>query len=369
MLSEILFEIPDFRRGQGKRFELGHLLHMSIMAIASNATSYSQIHIFIKEQFPVLKKKLLLNWKYPPSYSSIRRVILRTASAAAEIAFRKDANSRELKVSYEDDLQVISFDGKVIRGSFDDYNEANAIQVLSFFSKNSQLIIAHEVIQEKTNEIPIAQELIPKLGLKNAVFTADALSAQEKTIEIICNSGNEFVVQVKGNQKSLLEKCINTAETGLLVDEFIESPEKGHGRIEFRQASVFNADLLATLNNKWGNLESVIQVKRFSEIFNTKTKKYEPKPEVSYYVATNQLPAINYNEIIRGHWGIENSNHYVKDVTFKEDASRIRINPQNMVRLRSWALNILRDSGIENIAASLYENSINIKKLFKLKIW
>lgn len=180
MLSEVLFNIPDFRRGQGKMYDLPSVLHMSILSILSNANSYRQIYIFIKEKFPALKKKFILLWKCAPSYSTIKRLICWVSSAALEISFRTDASEREYKISYENDLLVLSFDGKVLRGSFDDFNDVKSIQILSIFSKKSKLILAHEQIAEKTNEIPVAQALIPKLGFKNAIFTADALSCQKK---------------------------------------------------------------------------------------------------------------------------------------------------------------------------------------------
>lgn len=248
-------------------------------------------------------------------------------------------------------------------------NEVKLTQILSIFSKKSNLILAHEVIEEKTNEIPIAQALTPRLNIKNAVFTADALSCQKKTANIIVASGNDFVVQVKENQNALLEACRMTAETSLPKDAYLEPIEKEHGRITSRKASVFKAEPHLMPNDGWGAISSIIKIERFRELFNTKTKTYKNAPEISYYVATNNLNAEEYNEIIRGHWGIENSNHYVRDVSLKEDASRIRINPQNMVLLRSFSLNILREGKVKKIALRLYENGVKIKNLFKLNIW
>ena len=310
-----------------------------------------------------------MDWKTAPSYSSIRRAICTTHSSSLEAIFREDANERESNFSYAVELQVLSFDGKALRGSFDDYNDVKLIQILSIFSKKSKLILAHEVIEEKTNEIPIAQALIPRLNFKNAVFTADALSCQKKTANIIVASGNDFVVQVKENQNALLDACKLSAETSLLKDTYLEPIEKEHGRITFRKASVFKAEPHLMPNDGWCAISNIIMIERFRELFNTKTNTYKSTPEISYYVATNNLNAEEYNKIIRGHWGIENSNHYVRDVSLKEDASRIRINPQNMVLLRSFSLNILREGKVKNIALRMYENSVKIKNLFKLNVW
>jgi predicted transposase YbfD/YdcC len=160
-----------------------------------------------------------------------------------------------------------------------------------------------------------------------------------------------------------------TSEIGVPIDNYTEPLEKGHGRIDARKASVFMVDPSELPSHDWDKFVRVIKVERFRETFDTKTKIYTKEPETSFYCATKKLTAQQYNDIIRGHWGIENSNHYVRDVSMKEDASRIRKNPQNMMRLKSFALNILRDGGVTNIAERLYENSVNIKKLFKLNIW
>lgn len=176
-------------------------------------------------------------------------------------------------------------------------------------------------------------------------------------------------MQVKENQKALLDFCQLTSEIGAPMDSYTEPFEKGHGRIDARKASVFMVNTAELPSDDWDKFKRSIKVERFREVFDTKTKMYKKEPEVSFYCATNELTAQQYNEIIRGHWGIENSNHYVRDVSMKEDASRIRKNPQNFMRLISFSLNILRDGGVTNIAERRYENSVNIKKLFKLDIW
>ena len=89
--------------------------------------------------------------------------------------------------------------------------------------------------------------------------------------------------------------------------------------------------------------------------------------EEAYYISTKKLSAKDFNKAIRSHWKIENSNHYVRDVTLKEDASRIRKNPQNFSKLRSFALNVLRYNCVKNIAKEIYENSLSFKKITKYK--
>jgi len=107
----------------------------------------------------------------------------------------------------------------------------------------------------------------------------------------------------------------------------------------------------------------VIQVERKRKDFNTKTKVWNNSHEIAYYVSTKKFSAKESGEIIRGHWGIENKNHYVKDVSMKEDASRIRKNPHIIAKLRSTGLNTMKANGVKNISTELYENALNINKV------
>jgi predicted transposase YbfD/YdcC len=101
------------------------------------------------------------------------------------------------------------------------------------------------------------------------------------------------------------------------------------------------------------NIETVIRVERKRKVFDTKVKKYKESKKISYYLSTFKDCTDIMAKIIQEHWGVENKNNYVRDVTLKEDASRIRNNPGIFARLRSFALNILRINGIENIQEAL----------------
>jgi len=361
-------ELIDFRRGQGRRHGLGPILFYSVLGILCGSDSYRKIAIYIKEQFDVLNNKFEIKWKNPPSYSTIRNVIQGVSSEDLETLFRSDAIARLEKLQKTDDLLEFSFDGKVVRGSFDHFKDVKAIQVLSVFCKNYNLIMAHEEIAEKTNEIPVAQTLIPSLNFEDAIYTCDALNCQTETINRIVDTGNDFIVQVKNNQKSLLDDAIMTSNNQQPLEVYKETPEKKHGRITCRTASVFDTSNIRNKELKWDEIKCIVEVQRDRQLFVTKEKIYKDTSEISYYISTTILSAEKFNSIIRGHWAIENSNHYVRDVTFKEDASRIRVNPQNMVKLKSLAMNILRSSGVKNIATRLFENAINVRNLFKLEL-
>ena len=181
----------------------------------------------------------------------------------------------------------------------------------------------------------------------------------KKTLEIAKKTGNDVIVQVKGNQKTLLQDCQRISETIIPNDVFTEAISKAHGRIERRTAEVYLSPGLT--NKDWSLVEAVVKIRRDIQVLDTKTKTWKKRNEMSFYIATTSLSAKTFNRAIRAHWHIENSNHYVRDVTMLEDKSRIRINAHIFAKLRSFALNILRKNGVDNISKELYKNSLNLE--------
>ena len=171
-----------------------------------------------------------------------------------------------------------------------------------------------------------------------------------------------MIVQVKENQKDLLWVC-EAYSTNNSPDECYKGPlEKNHGRVERRSIEVFkNASTLYP--EKWeGLIEEVVRVSRERSVFNTKKKDWVPSNEVSFYVSTSTYSAKKYAKIIRSHWAVENSCHYVRDHVFHEDSSRIRINPINMAILRSFGINICRMSAKDSISNALFENALDFNQ-------
>jgi len=108
-------------------------------------------------------------------------------------------------------------------------------------------------------------------------------------------------------------------------------------------------------------------VERRRDIFDTKKKQWKNTDETVYYISTIFLSAEEFCKAVRNHWGIENRNHHVRDVSMNEDKSRIRNNPGIFARLKSFALNILRVNKVKNTADELYYNCINIRNIFSYK--
>ena len=139
--------------------------------------------------------------------------------------------------------------------------------------------------------------------------------------------------------------------------------------IEFADKKmVVNANISPqVLKSARERLKEAICVERQTSVFNTKEKAYKDKSEAAVYIANYKVDATQSNSLIRKHWHIENKDHHVKDTTLREDESRIRVNPENMSTIRSFALNILRKNNIENSKGELYENSLDLYALYSYK--
>ena len=180
MLLACFEQVPDTRRREGRKFSLPHILLFTVLAIASGADSYRGVHTWIATNLDTLKAQFSLRWKTAPAYSTIRFVLQGVSAKELEKALRAYA----LKIAALDGrtgLVFVGLDGKTVRGSFDRFHDQAAVQVFSAFLTQEQIILAHEEIEDhKTNEIPVAQQLIPAIGLTGVIFTLDALHGQKK---------------------------------------------------------------------------------------------------------------------------------------------------------------------------------------------
>jgi hypothetical protein len=176
MLESFLFKIKDHRRKQGQRYQLGHILRLTILAILSGADSYRKVQKFIVVHYEQLNELFELNWKRMPAYTTVRDIIQGTVATELAQCFRQYS---QVLAENETGQRFIGCDGKVLRGRFDHFQDQKAVQILSAFVSDSQLILAHEAIATKTNEIPMAQALMETLGLSGCIFTFDALHCQK----------------------------------------------------------------------------------------------------------------------------------------------------------------------------------------------
>jgi hypothetical protein len=178
-LLEILRSIPDRRRAEGKRFDLATVLLYAILGMVAGANSYRQMHEFIRAHLQRLNEAFGLRLPYSPSYTGLRLIIQGADPTALETAFRQHASSISTSPPPSDGLVAIAVDGKTLRGSFDAFSDRKAAHMMSALRQADQIALGHLMVEEKSNEIPAAPELIEALGLKGCVFTLDAEHAQK----------------------------------------------------------------------------------------------------------------------------------------------------------------------------------------------
>jgi len=177
-LLEILRSVPDHRRREGQRFDLATVLFFAILAMVAGANSYRQLHEFIRIHRQRLNKAFDLSLRYAPSYSGLRLILQGIDPTALEDAFRRHASSLPTPPSPEG-TTAVAVDGKTLRGSFDAFCDRKAAHMLSALRQADQIVLGHLMVDEKSNEIPAAPELIEALGLKGCLFTLDAEHCQK----------------------------------------------------------------------------------------------------------------------------------------------------------------------------------------------
>jgi hypothetical protein len=178
-LLEILREIPDHRRKEGRRFELATVLLYAILSMVAGANSYRQMHEFIRIHRQRLNAAFGLELRYAPSYTGMRLILRGIDPDALETAFRRHAAS--FPAPSLDGPTAIAIDGKTLRGSFDAFNDQRAVHMMSALRQADRIVLAHVMVAAKTNEIPTAPELIEALGLKDCLFTLDAGHCQKNS--------------------------------------------------------------------------------------------------------------------------------------------------------------------------------------------
>jgi predicted transposase YbfD/YdcC len=355
-LLEVFAEIPDRRRAQAKQYPLPQFLIFCILGIMSGAVSYRKLHSFIRIRFPLLSRAFPSKMRKAPSYSRMREILVELNKDDLEAAFRQHAGAL-----FDPDADyAIAGDGKTLRHSFDAMDDRHAAQILSLFVAGERIILAHRDIDEKSNEIPAMQALIGELSLEGKLYTADAEHCQKKTFEQAQACGSEILVQVKNNQPSLADALAALPETAAPIDVQETHDDVAHGRQENRRVEVYLAGTTLGLP-EWETYAVIgIRVTRVTHRRITQTGLWTTSRDVSWYVTDRTgRSAAYYGDAIRGHWGVENPNHHVRDMALQEDASRIRKSPGIMARLKSFGLNILRLNGVKNVATALYENALD----------
>lgn len=239
----------------------------------------------------------------------------------------------------------IALDGKSIRHAYG--GDGVSPHLVAAWCSRLGLCLGQVRTAAKSNEITAIPALLALLDVRGATVTIDAIGCQHAIADQIVQAGADYVLAVKDNQPTLAE-AVRTLFAGMDVLDrpFWECGEldKGHGRLETRRCVVTSeVDWLHEQGQCWAGLQSLVMVEATREIVNGKGKG-EVSVERRYYISSLPAEAKRLAGLIRSHWDIENRLHWVLDVTFGEDDSRVRIGngPQNFALLRRMALNLLR---------------------------
>ena len=256
-----------------------------------------------------------------------------------------------VRQTWPDRPEFIAIDGKTSRRSHDRAAGEAPLHLVSAFATTSRLVLGQEAVADKSNELTAIPILLARLAegdrLHGALVSIDAIATNGTIAAAIRNAGADYLLAVKANQPGLraeIEACFDAAPAGS-IDTHTEH-DKGHGRIEQRDIDVIReVDWLSGDRRFPGEL----RLPGVASIIRVRTRVQRGQTlhvETRYYISSAVLSAERAGQAVRGHWGIENRLHWVLDVTFNEDQSRLRkgFGARNMAVVRHFALNLVRSA-------------------------
>ncbi len=340
-LLAVLARVTDPRHRRGVRYRLAVILGLAVCAVLAGARSFTAIAEWAADADAETLAGLGVTGAVP-SESTFRRTLQRLdADAFDDLAGRWAAQRTAPGPGRR---RVIAVDGKTLRGS--GHGEENGRHLLAAFDHAHGVVLGQVEVGAKTNEIPLFSTLLDRIDITGAVITADALHAQRDHATYLARRGAQHLLIVKRNQPGLHAQL--AALPWRDVPVAYTRRECGHGRTERRTLKVTSvAKGLA-----FPHAAQAIQIVRRRKV------KGKWSCETCYAVTSLTVTQASHAQlaaIVRGHWGIEDRLHWVRDMDFDEDRSQVRTatGPRVMASLRNLVITILRLSGAASIAAAL----------------
>lgn len=330
--------LDDPRSHINRKHDLLDILFLTISAILSGSEGWEGIEAFGHLKLDWLRKYRVFE-NGIPRHDTVARVIAALDPEQFVGCFMSWVN----EVRHANGQDVIAIDGKTLRRSHDGERKA-ALHLISAYCCETGLVLTQAESKGKKNEIKTVPEVLDLLALTGCTVTLDAMSCQKKIVEKIRAKKADYVIALKGNQgnlekevKAWVHKLEREGFKGVAHQQF-EQIEKGHGRIEERYYRQIKINDWLTEAENWKDLTTIIEVRRVRHCNNKKSE------ETQYYISSLPLDAERAGHTIRSHWAIENSAHWVLDVTFSEDNSRIRRHhaPENMAAIRRFVMNLAK---------------------------
>jgi predicted transposase YbfD/YdcC len=240
--------------------------------------------------------------------------------------------------------EVIAIDGKTSRRSYQTKGSKEAIHIVSAFAARQRIVLGQVKVSEKSNEIVAIPALLDMMSIEGAVVTIDAMGCQRNIASKIIEKNADYIIALKGNQGTLREdvevfvdeqKALKYKDTTISTHETVDGD---HGRIETRNYTVVHDVAWLQERHQWPGLNAVVVVESRREINGKITD------ETRFYITSLVLLAAAVGPMIRAHWAIENSLHWVMDMVFRDDECRVRTDnaPANLATCRHIAYNLTR---------------------------
>jgi len=315
------------------RHQLIDIITITICALVCGAQNWGDVEQYGKSKYQWLEQFLRLP-NGIPSHDTFGRVFSMLDPRQFKEAFLNWSQSIRSVIGQ------VAIDGKTLRASHDKAMEKGAIHMVSAWAVENGIVLGQIKTSEKSNEITAIPELIKQLELQDTIVSIDAMGCQKAIAEQIIEKKGDYVFSLKGNHSNMHDQIALFFKDHRNSSEFdrFESTDGDHGRIEIRRyATCSNIDWLQG-KELWEGLKTITKVRRERHIDG------KISSETSYYISSLGKDAEKIARAIRGHWHIENSLHWVLDVTFDEDRCRIRKDnaPENMAILRHIVLNMIK---------------------------
>lgn len=339
-------ELPDPRVNRRKVYPLLEIVFLVVAAAISGCDGWKAIKDFGEIKLDWLRQFFPYKNGIPVD-DTIARLMAKLNTKAFQSCFIQWVSAAMTQIAGD----VVAIDGKTLRRSHDNAHDKAAIHMVSAWSTKHGIVLGQEKTNEKSNEITAIPALLDVLALKSCIVTLDAMGCQTAIVEKIVEKNADYVIAVKGNQPNLHEEIKDYFETAIAADfksvshNYYKELDMGHGRVESRECWAISVKQPSfTKMENWKKAESLAMVITERDLGHKKTR------EIRYFISSLKADSKGILSAVRQHWGIENSLHWVLDMTFREDESRIRRGTaaENFAMVRHMALNILKcDKSVE----------------------